>query len=313
MMKKLSVLLFAIFMYIGAHAQDVDVRMETRLSFCNTGFKAERLSLAVSGSFNEKWSFNFFQNLNKPIEPGDVLNATDKMFIRYAPDPAWTFQFGKMPLAIGSWEYDAFPIDVYYYTYYIDNYMSPFQIAISGQYNFRNGKDTVQFQFARSPLAEVGDYRMFSYNLMWNGIHGPLHFLYSANVEQFNGGYRCLACLGTKLTLDRFSAYVDLSGARFSNFGSGMIHSATACTRLDWQIIPKLSVFAKFTADRDRDIYEGVKFGGGFEFFPVKGSRDVRIHIQIHRENSNAAHATLASAGAKWNFHIYRKNAEEKK
>ncbi len=309
-MKRLGLILSAFFLNTGIYAQIADIGLETRMSLHTTGFEADRLSLYAKGSINEKWSYSFFHNLNKTINSKDVLSATDKLFIGYAPSARWNFQLGKVPLAIGSWEFDAPPIDVYYYSWLVNSY-NAFQLGVSGQYNFKNGKDALQFQFARSPLADLGRYNRFSYNLMWIGNHGPLHFIYSLNAEQYDAGFRYLLCLGTRVAIDRFSAYVDLMGVHYSDFGSNLIHTAMACTRMDWRVLPRLSVFAKFTADKDRDLYKGVRFGGGAEFFPLKGSEDMRIHVQVNREISDGNKGTLASLGVKWRIHLYRKYAEK--
>lgn len=309
-MRRLCLIVFAFFLSVRVYAQVADIGLETRMSLHTTGFNADRLSLFAKGGINSKWSYSFLQHMNKTIDPKDILNATDKLFIGYAPSARWNFQLGKMPLAIGSWEFDAAPIDVYYYSRLINNY-DAFQLAASGQYNFRNGKDALQFQVARSPLSVLGQYNRFSYNLMWIGNHGPVHFLYSANAEQFDTGFRYLLCLGTSLTLGRFSAFVDLLGAHWSDYGGKLINTATFCTKLDWRILSNLSVFAKFTADRDRDLYNGVRFGGGAEFFPLNGSDDLRLHIQVNRENSNVNKGTVASIGIKWKIHFYRKYAEK--
>ncbi len=309
-MKRLCLIVLALFLSMRSYAQMTDIGLETRMSLHTTGFKADRLSLFAKGNINSKWSYSFFQNLNRTIDPADVLKATDKLFIGYAPNDRWHFQIGKSAVAIGSWEFDAAPIDVYHYSYLIDSF-EPFQLNFSGQYNFKNGKDAIQFQLARSSLSTLGQYNRLAYNLMWMGNHGPLHFLCSANAEQYDGGFRYLLCLGTRLTLGRFSGYVDLAGGHWSDYGGKLLHTTMACTRLDWRILPKLSVFAKVTLDRDRDIYRGVRFGGGAEFFPLNGSEDLRIHMRLTREDSTVNKNTLASIGVKWKIHFYRKYAEK--
>lgn len=312
-MKRLCLMAFAIFLSIGAYAQTADIGMETRMSLhTTTGFQADRLSLFAKGDINSKWSYSFFHNLHQTIEPTDILKATDKLFVGYTPSARWSFQLGKVPLAVGSWEFDASPIDVYYYSRLIDSY-NAFQLGASCQYNFKNGKDAIMLQFARSALAAVGQYNRFSYNLMWLGNHGPAHFIYSFNAEQYDTGFRYLACLGTRVTFDRFSAYVDFMGAHWSDYDSKLFQTLMACLRADWRIIPKLSLFAKFTADKDRNLYRGVRYGGGVEFFPLTGNDDLRIHIQVNRENSNEKKNTLASVGVKWRIHFYRKYAEKQR
>ena len=81
-----------------AKAQDpvVDISLEARADWQhdridgetnkhNTGFKGRYLNLKISGQINDQWSYNFRQRLNKTISDGAFFDATDWIYLTYAP------------------------------------------------------------------------------------------------------------------------------------------------------------------------------------------------------------------------------------
>ncbi len=106
-----------------AKAQDpvVDISLEARADWQhdridgetnkhNTGFKGRYLNLKISGQINDQWSYNFRQRLNKTISDGAFFDATDWIYLTYAPTSRISFSAGKQVVAIGGFEYDRAPI-----------------------------------------------------------------------------------------------------------------------------------------------------------------------------------------------------------
>lgn len=306
MIRKYLPLVFVCLVSFAAAAGNVDVRLESRMSLLNTGFKVERLSFAVDGSFNDKFSVSFFHHLNKTIEKDDVLSATDWVYIKFTPNESWAFKFGKIPLAVGSWEFDKAPINIYFYSDYIDVYKA-FQPGFSAQFNFPNGKDALEFQATRSPLAEQSHFDRFGFHLMWKGNHGPFNFIWSANMEKYDAANRFSVCLGNKITLSRFSAYLDLIGGHYPVFDGGKMNVLSVCTRADFLLFDWMSVGAKFSYEDQMGLYRNYRYGGGLEFFPIKKDRDFRLHLQAYNFRADNEDKFIGSVGVKWNFHIYRK------
>ena len=245
-----------------AKAQDpvVDISLEARADWQhdridgetnkhNTGFKGRYLNLKISGQINDQWSYNFRQRLNKTISDGAFFDATDWIYLTYAPTSRISFSAGKQVVAIGGFEYDRAPIDLYYCSEYWNN-IPCYQFGISAALRVST-KDVITGQLVASPFrrAEGNNNNMYAYNLMWNGNHGFYQSIWSANLIEWSpGNYIGYLSLGNKFTAGIASLELDLmnraaSGHRFF-FKDWSIMTEAAVQPTDrWKI------FGKFTHD----------------------------------------------------------------
>jgi hypothetical protein len=247
---------------------------------------------------------------------------------------------GKEALYVGGFEYDAPPIDVYYYTHYWGEFAC-FHIGASAAYTDQSGKNKIVFQFANSPYVKFGNNTwksgLFSYNLYWAGNFGPFSTLYSVNLMEYQRGkFINYIALGNKLSFPKWSIYVDYinRAAGFQDF----FQDFSLVSRLDWHASPSVNLFAKGGYEQNfTDYYytpnSGVQpaygnaaepvdmmmpanrnywfYGLGVEFRP-RVYPDLRVHAYVanavmHRpvsaipEDTDVKNSTLtANVGVSW-------------
>ena len=151
------------------------------------------------------------------------FDATDWLTMTYKYKN-WSVSAGKQVVAIGGYEYDRPPIDIYFASEYWNN-IACYQIGVSGAYTTTDGKDQVLFQFCESPFRKkstnVLNEEMFAYNLMWYGNHGFFNSMYSLNfIEYLPGKFINYIALGNRFSFGKFALELDImnramSGAAF--------------------------------------------------------------------------------------------------
>lgn len=304
-MKRLSCLALSLLAAGVMSAQNIDIRIEGRESLnVDSGLNLDRLSMEVKGSFNSKLSFDYFQHLNRPVPGKELLTAADRLYLRYQPSEHWSFMAGKIISAFGSFEYDDAPIDIYFYTRHLLS-CSFFLPGVDVSYYFNEGKDSFSLQMTKGTHTEHGEWDRYSWNIMWTGHHGLLNTLYSANMHQLPGGdMQYEVALGHRLTAGWLSADVDLCNRFFSAWDSNApFRSGFFMTRLTAGMGRYASVQAKVSYDFDKVVGDLFQTGLAFEFFPLGGSRDLRLHVQGNYTPKEDL--SVLGIGVKWNCHIF--------
>ena len=133
-MKRLICTLLGGVSFLMAYAQGelVRLKMQTRIDYQreymggeavkdNCGFKGKYFMLLLDGRINEHFSYAYRQRLNKENSRPSFFDATDWAYLTYQPDRHWSIAAGKQPVAVGGYEYDANPVDVYYASEYWNN------------------------------------------------------------------------------------------------------------------------------------------------------------------------------------------------
>ena len=314
-MKKIVFGLLAVLLSITLQAQEqqglLNLKLEARGDYQHeyiksvtdddaTGFKGQFLNLYIDGKISEEFSYSYRQRLNKKNSDETFFDATDWVYL------AWNrrnFEVtaGKLIVAIGGYEYDASPIDLYFCSEWWQN-IPCFQLGASIAYRFNSGKDKLIAQFCESPFrgdVEVVDAagnittkkqkEMYAYNLMWVGSHGWFNALYSVNmIEYLPGKYVNYISLGNRFDFNRVSLEVDFMN-RATSGHTFFFSDISAITTIAWRPTECLNIFAKASydvnsSDVDNDILvsagtEIVRVGAGVEYYPLKNGRnDVRIH-----------------------------------
>ena len=305
-MKKLISLTFFLLMAGLLSAQNIDIRIEGRESLnIETGLDLDRLSMAVKGSFTPKLSFDYFQHFNRHVSQKEILAAADRLFLCYAPTPHWSFKAGKIISAFGSFEYDEAPIDVYFYTRHFYN-ASFFLPGLDVTYSFHEGKDAISAQVTKGCYSEKKQYDLFSYHLMWTGHHGWLNTFYSANLHDMQDGTKQFQlAFGHRVSLEKFSFDFDICNRYYSARRNGLLKSGFMMAKATYIIGPYADLQLKATYDFDPVLGNISQAGGAIEFYPYKGSRDFRIHLQGNYLTSE--NHTTVTIGLKWNCHIFTK------
>lgn len=265
----------------------------------NYGFHGQYFNFLLGGDIGDHISYFLRQRII--AKPGSVsfFDNTDFLYIQYRFNDQWAIRLGKEALYVGGYEYDAAPIDVYYYTHFWGE-IHCFQLGVSASYTDKQKKNKIIFQFANSPhiyYEGSGDEwkkGLFSYNLFWNGNFGVFSTLYSINLMEYErGSFVNYISLGNKLSFNKWSIYVDYMN-RASSFRY-FFRDFTVVGRLDWHVSPSVNLFAKAGYDQNfaEDIWVEIPkdpmmtpgfnyhfYGIGLEFRPLK-YQDLRIHAFV--------------------------------
>ena len=188
-MKRFFVATLLLITTLPAFSQVKQLYGETRLGYeaaINGGqyagnVRADYLNLILDGNIGPNISFFWRQRFTKPLyNPNIPLNATDHLWIRWDINDHWAIQGGKVPIMVGSFEFDAAPINLYYWGMFADR--MPDVYAIGGNVICKIAPEQTLFlQFTQSPLG-FGYNDLFHAGLIWYGRITPWwNTIWSAN------------------------------------------------------------------------------------------------------------------------------------
>lgn len=318
MKRLISAVLCGVFV-LSANAQDelVRLKMQTRVDYQreyvggdavhgNSGFRGKYFMLLLDGKINDHFSYAYRQRLNKGSSDESFFDATDWAYLKYQPDRHWSFSVGKEPVAVGGYEYDANPVDVYYASEYW-NSIACFQLGATVAYTTAGGNDKIALQCSQSPyVANAPD--MYAYSLMWYGYHGCLSTLYSVNMIEYQPGrYLSYQSFGHRLALGRVTIEADFMN-RAASGQTFLFADCSAVVNIAYRPSDKVNLFGKATYDvnntgklADYSVMPGTEItqvGGGVEFRPHKS---VRLHAAYsHCFGTNANVSGTLKSGRDW-------------
>ena len=113
------------------------------------------------------------------------FDATDWIYLNYATGK-FNIAGGKQVVAIGGWEYDRHPADLYSTSVFWQN-IPCYQLGASVGYDI-TGKDRLTLQATQSLFHTSANRNMYAYNLMWNGSHGIYTSIWSTNLVEYLPG-----------------------------------------------------------------------------------------------------------------------------
>ena len=273
----------------------VNFRMEARGDFQNevidgnsidavNGFRGKQFNLRLDGTINESWSYSYRQRMGKPNADASYFDAVDWINLTYTTDN-WAFSGGKQVVAVGGYEYDRAPMDFYFGSEYWYN-MACYQWGVSARYAFdTESNDALKLQIAQSSFRGLNP-SMLAYNLMWTGTYGIVDILHSVNMQEYlPGKYVNFIALGHQFNMGDFKLQLDwMNRADMANFG---FDDFSIMADLSWSATDKLNVYGKYSFDINDGNYadycvlpgtELSRVGAGVEYFPIKESKDVRLH-----------------------------------
>lgn len=286
------------------------------------GFKGSYMLLLINGKINKEFSYNFRYRLYKDNNTAqEFFNATDWMYLQYAPNDKWAFVAGKQAVAIGTIEYDQNPIDVLFASDFW-NHVNPWQTGVAAHYNI-NSENMLNFQVSNSPFAEKALDNLLAYNVMWTGKVAPWwSVINSVNMIEYAEGhfinYVALGNrfnIGGKLTLD-----VDYMN-RYGGKGTPVFTDFTVAARADWNVTDRFTLFAKGGYDQnrsqsadtpyeqavDRYVLPGVErafWGCGVMYYPIVTKRNsVRLHAFWNSADETPRRQTFV-VGLRWQMDL---------
>lgn len=240
-----------------------------------SGFEGKFLNFRMDGSLMENLTYSIRYRVHKV--QNDPFGATDWATLTYST-PRWEFSAGKQVVAIGGYEYDRAPIDIYFASEYWHQ-IACYQFGASATYKFGNERGSkLLAQVCQSPY-DFQNQNLYAYNLMYMS-EGSLS---SVNLlEYVPNKYLGYIALGTK---ERFGAVTiewDVMD-RFDFENKGM--SFSSMLDISWAVNEKWNLFTHASLDGNDCIIDPTvsagtdiwRVGGGFEYFPT-GKRNVRIH-----------------------------------
>lgn len=288
-----------------------------------SGFKGEYLMMRLDGEIIPGLTYSWRQRFNKNVTDGHFFDATDWININYAVK-GWHFSAGKQVVAIGGWEYDRNPVDLYGCSVFWQN-IPCYQFGISASYDL-TPHDNLLFQVSQSMWHAPGMRNIYSYNLLWTGHHGPLTTLWSANLAEYaKGRYISYLALGNRVDMGPLCLELDLMNRAAAHqtffFRDCSVMGELAYKTPDerWRLHAKITYDVNKThTNADLTVLPGTELtmaGGGVEFFPLKKKRTLlRLHAGCYYSwgrNTNESDlmqskTTLLSVGVTWDMNILK-------
>ncbi len=285
-----------------------------------SGFKGKYLIFRIDGQITKGLTYSWRQRLNKLHFDSSFFDATDWIYLNY-DIKNWHFQAGKEVVAIGGYEYDRAPIDLYSCSVFWNN-IPCYDLGVSVGYNVAKN-DRLTFQAVQSPFFTRENRNMYAYNLMWNGHHGVFDAIYSVNMLEYEKGrYINYIALGNKFSYGNVSLELDFMN-RAASRQTFLFKDCSVMGELSWTPDSHWRVFGKMTydvnksgTDSDFTVLNGTKLtmaGAGLEYFPLrKGKHTLRIHANAFYSWGNNANpdnpmqdkTLFASVGVTWHMNI---------
>lgn len=252
-----------------------------------SGIGGKFFNFEMKGSFLNDFSYRIRQR----IDMQGSGSKTDFMILSYHAHKNWSITAGKMPLAVGGWEYDLPPIDVYFASLFWNNFAC-YEVGAQVEYHSNNKKHDIIFQVTNSTFTPDKFSGMYAYNLIWYGNVGLLKTAYSINMmEQKKGEYINYISLGNDFDFGKMHLVVDFINRGFFNQSDFLFGDFSLIGEVKYAFNDKFTLMAKGGYDRNKHMIQpqaydmtvapGVEYtfaGLGFEAYPYKGNKNVRLH-----------------------------------
>ena len=282
-----------------------------------SNFNGRYLMFMLDGNISPKFSYSLRYRMIHPNHESTwrgVFNATDWAQLTYRPTQNWEITAGKMLVFYGSYEFDYNPLDVYMWSGW-GGRVGCFQFGVMGKYITDDRRNNFLFQINNSPFAnslDLGD--LYSYTFQWNGNYGVFNALYSVNFFEYQPGrFINYISLGNQFNFGPVKFELDYQN-RYGARGTHFLKDFSLIGKLNYNCMNRLNIFVKGGLDYNMAQEEGetdvidmlvlpgernVYYGAGLEFFPIKDSKNVRIHAFWQSGNNNLG----VDGPQSWNKH----------
>lgn len=279
-----------------------------------SGFDGKYFNLRMDGSLAENLTYSIRYRVNKV--QSSPFAATDWATLNYVTDK-WEFSAGKQVVAIGGYEYDRAPIDIYFASEYWHQ-INCYQFGVSAAYKY--GSTKLLGQVCRSPY-DFANQNLYAYNLMVMNDNT----LSSINILEYAPGkFAGYIALGAREVFGDVAVEWDLMHRNDLEDLKGS-KSFSAMLDVSWAMNEKLNIFTHASWDvndsgvamYDPTVLPGTniwRLGGGVEYFPT-GKRDVRIHAASSYTFGEALPTAalqdghfMFQAGLTWRVNLLGKN-----
>lgn len=292
---------------------------DTVASSSDHGFAGKYLVVALDGTLGSKFSYHLRQRINAPNIgfANTFFQGTDWAYLNWNFTDNFFLSAGKQVVAIGGWEYDANPIDIYYGTEFW-NTVCCYEVGASLNFKDKSGKHHLLLQMCNSPFINQAMEGIYAYNLMWYGDFGAFKTAYSVNMMEYQPGqFINYVTLGNKLQFNGVEMYLDLIHRASLGEEKFFGQYITALYGIGVDIGPKWIVFAKAGYDYNpaglpnTGAYdptstpkEKVDFESlGFEYYPM-GDRSLRLHLCGSHTSMDGVSMFQANLGLTWKINL---------
>lgn len=252
----------------------------------NTGFKGQFFNLRFDGQIVNGLTFSYRQRLNKQTKQ-TFWDATDWLHLDWQINGKWSLSAGKQVVALGGYEYDRPPIDLYYCSEFWYN-IACYQFGLSGSFQ-PSVNDKVIAQICNSPYRQFAGNNSYGINFLWYGKHGLWETMWSAStMEHQRGQWMSMLCLGNRFNItDKVLIDVDYINRAYWHHTS-FFKDFTLVGEFSVMAHESTRLYAKYTYDQNKSgsaadvlVTDGTsihRVGAGFEVSPVRKYRDgVRV------------------------------------
>ncbi len=277
-----------------------------------SGFEGKFLNFRMDGSLLDGLSYSIRYRVHKV--QSDPFAATDWATLTYSTDK-WDFSAGKQVVAIGGYEYDRAPIDIYFASEYWHQ-IACYQFGVSATYKFGSKYNSkLLAQICQSPYDFVNQ-NLYAYNLMYMSDFA----LSSVNLLEYAPNkYLGYVALGDKEKFGTVSIEWDVM-TRFDFENKGC--SFSSMLDVAWAVNEELNLFTHASYDANEGVIDLTvlpgtdiwRVGGGAEYFPT-AKRNVRIHAAVAYTFGEAVPTAalqnghlMFQAGLTWKVNLLGKN-----
>ena len=261
-------------------------------------FTGDDLNIDINGYISPNFSYSFNHRIaSSYYGKASGFDATNWLTLTYETDN-FCITAGKDALLMGSFEYDAYDLDAYYEMnspFYND--FNCWQWGASAAWYPTEDHELI-FQIAKSPFATEGTEQV-SLALGWRGAWDWYESYWTANMWQYDtNAFMKAFNAGNRFTFGGLTIDFDLM-IRFLDIEDDC--GFTGVFAPSYQFGEWGRIFAKAgwdTAD------ENGFFGGGFEYFPIKGNKDIRFHIAYTHNDYTVGN--MVSLGMTWKMNFIR-------
>ena len=278
-----------------------------------SGFEGKFFNFRMDGSIADNLSYSIRYRAHKV--QNDPFGATDWATLTYSTDK-WDFSAGKQVVAIGGYEYDRAPIDIYFASEYWHQ-IACYQFGASATYKYGNRVNSkLLAQVCQSPY-DFSNENLYAYNLMYMDDVT----LSSINLLEYAPNkYLGYIALGGKDTFGAVTIEWDVMD-RIDFENKGMM-SFSSMLDVSWAVNGKLNLFTHASYDVNEGAIDPTvaigteiwRVGGGVEYFPT-GRRNLRIHAaSCYTFGESPFSAALQNgnfmfqAGLTWKVDLLNKN-----
>ncbi len=274
----------------------------------------------ISYSMSNHWLSSDPKSLYQNAFRSDDVDFIDWLTLSYTVGN-FTFTVGKDMLAIGGYELD--PMDVDQHPNLCSTFWHNCAIYQWGgkvEYATKDEASTIAFQFGTSPFGEFPfKSKLFTYSFIWYGEYGCFAPIWSANLIEYDRGrFVKMFSLGNGLYFGDFAAEVDVMYKHLNYEGDN--HELSLIGKFGYTFNDKVEIFVKGGYEHrsnfdifgyedevsfiptDASVKDYIFYGGGINYYPLRSSKDLRIHALIAA--NNYANSIALNIGATYHFNL---------